>query len=104
MLSHCKARSVQIRVSLIAHALIFVQFQIIYAPIVRGQGGDHFVLLLPLALLCQQLLLQSQTVLQFLLLYTIFRCGGLLFQLESAVSFGLANDEAKHQQHGKDSQ
>ena len=38
------------------------------APVVGGQRRDHFVLLLPAGLLFQQLILQGQPVLQFLLL------------------------------------
>ena len=104
MLPDLKAWRIQIRVFLIADARILIQLQIINTPIVGSQRGDHLVLLLPMPFLLQQLFLQRKTVLQLLLLYTVRRFGGLLFQQESAVSFGLPDDKAEHHQHRRDGQ
>ena len=104
MLPHLKARRVQIRVCLVANALILIQFQIINAPVVGSQSRDHLVLLFPMPFLLQQLFLQRKTVLQFLLLYTVFRFGGLLFQQKPVAPFGLTNDKTKHHQHRSDGQ
>ena len=61
-----EARPVQIRMGAVADALIFLQFQIVDAPVIGGQGRDHSVLLLPLPVSLQQFFLQGQFLFQFL--------------------------------------
>ena len=47
-----EARAVQIGMGSVAHAFIIVQIQIIYAPVIGGQRGNHPVLFFTLILFC----------------------------------------------------
>ena len=96
---HLEARR-QVAVGLIAHALVAIQLQIIYAPVVRRQRADQLVLLRLFPLLIQQLFLQGQSLLQRLALHPVFRVRRFLFQGQAGRFAGLGNDEGKHpQQH-----
>ena len=62
---------------LIAHALVLVELEIVDAPVVGRERCDQLRLLLPALLLLDELLVQFQFFVEFLLLGPRFRLGGL---------------------------
>ena len=57
---------IDVRVSLVADAVIRIKLQVINAPVVRGEGGDHLALLRSSRLFRQELLLQFDLLFQHL--------------------------------------
>ena len=77
--------AIQIGARLVAHAAVTVQFHIIDAAEVGSQGRDHFLLLLLLRLLVQQLLLKRQPLLHFRMPGPVLSLRGLLLNPELCI-------------------
>ena len=94
----------QVLMRLIAYSVPVIQIDIIDAPVVRSQGGNHPGLFFLLLFLGQQLLLQAQPLLHFLLLHPVFGVRGFLFQRQLGVFPDLQDNKAEEpqqNQHGK---
>ena len=85
-----------VRVGLVADALVLVQFQIVNAPVVRREGGDHLILPLSGFFLLQELFLQLDPVFQFFLLDPVRRVCRLFFQDQPGIPAVLRDDIGKH--------
>ena len=98
--------SVHVCPRLVADAVVFVQFQIVYAAVIACQRRDHLFLPVLRYLLFQQLFLQGQPLFHLLALYPVLRLGGLLFQHQPGVLPVLADNKDEHcaqhqrRQHG----
>ena len=99
-----KSQPVQIGMRTVTDTFIFVQFQIVDAPVVGRQRRDHLVLLLAVLRLLQQLILQDQPLFELFLLDPVCRFRGLTLQQDLTVLSGLYDDKAEHQQHHGDRQ
>ena len=90
----------RIRVRPVADAFSGIQVHIVHASIIGGQGRDHLVLFCPKSFLFQQLLLESQPLLQFFLLDPVFRFRRFPFQYHPGRPTGLPHHDPKEsQQH-----
>ena len=81
--------------------LVSIQVYKINASVIGSQRRDHLILTYTLLLLLQQLLLQGQALLHFLLLYAGLRFKGFFFQFQPGGTAHLPQHEHKQsQQHG----
>ena len=82
--------------------LVGIQVYKINASVIGGQRRDHLILPYALLFLLQQLLLQGQALLQFLLLYPGLRLKGFFFQFQPGGTAHLPQHEHKHShQYGR---
>ena len=98
------AESIEVGTCLIAHPQVFIQFQIVYAAEVRGQGGNHLCLLLLLCLLLDELFLQGKPLFHLLVLDPVLRLRRLLLDSEFCIPPALQDDECEHDSENKNGQ